>query len=133
MYLTHRLAHPPRAVAEHEEIELLFESYLKQTSELLSRVSGLQSHKKATEQLTALFLDHQRNTLLRFDTQLNMGTLSLAIAAFGTGVFGMNLESGVESSPLGLWMVGVACTALGATAWLRLRRRMIEILKFGGR
>ena len=39
---------------QHEEVELLFETYLKQSSELLSLIYALQSHKNSTEQLAAL-------------------------------------------------------------------------------
>lgn len=118
---------------QHEEVELLFETYLKQSSELLSLIYALQQHKASTEQLAALFLDHQRNTLLKFDVGINVGAISLAAAIVAPSLFGMNLASGLENVPGGLYVVSVVCAVVGGAVYFRLRRRMMNILSFGGK
>lgn len=58
-------------------------------------------------------MDASRNALIRIDVAINMATLSIACGGTIAAVFGMNLESGLETAP-GAFLIaaaGVTCLA----------------------
>ena len=79
MYLTAKRSGDAREPNDHEEVELLLESYLKQTEEIANVASRLISNLRSTEDVVQLHLDLSRNALMWFDIRLTMITLSTSI------------------------------------------------------
>lgn len=77
----------------HEETEDLFELYLLDYSSLETKVSHLQNRIESAEALVLLRLDTQRNELLTANTSLTILSCAIAMGAYFTGVFGMNLDN----------------------------------------
>ncbi|KAI7857669.1 hypothetical protein BDC45DRAFT_500349 [Circinella umbellata] len=132
MYLTAKKAGKPRALSDHEEVELLLEAYLKQTEEIASKASSLISDMRSTEEIVQIILDVSRNSLMWFDIRLSIITLSASIVSVYGAVFGMNLKNYFEDDPLAFGaMTGVAVlTGLGAyIVSLRKLKTLAQIKK----
>ena len=89
MYLTAKSLGAPRDASEHEELELLMESFDKQVEEIVSEVENLSANVSATEAIVELILDSNRNELLALDLKVSIGTLGLTSGALVAGLFGM--------------------------------------------
>jgi len=114
LYLT-KLHHNPSLLRnlwlyDSEEAEVLIESYLQDIVSTRIKTALLQRQISNTESLVMLKLDSMRNYLLGVELIFSLAVISLATGTFVTGMFGMNLPSGLESAQGVFW--GVA----GATA-----------------
>ncbi|EME29229.1 magnesium transporter CorA-like family protein (MRS2-7) isoform 1 [Galdieria sulphuraria] len=79
MYLTTKLeTGHRRRVDQHEEVEMMFETYLKQIDSMLNEVASTIQTVRVTENITQIRLDAMRNRILRLEVYLNLGMLSLS-------------------------------------------------------
>lgn len=114
MYLTAKAQDKPRADDDHEEIELLLESFSKQCEEIVSEVETLEANVRHTEDIIELILDSNRNSLLGLDLRVSIATLGLTAGALVAGLFGMNLLNRIEESPFAFPLVSMTTFALAA-------------------
>jgi Mg2+ and Co2+ transporter CorA len=93
MYLTEKKHHPKqfRNPVEHDEIEILSESYLQVVDHLTNRAELLDNAIDDTEDLVTIRLDTIRNRILFVELTLNIITLAFAAGSLVVGMFGMNL------------------------------------------
>ncbi|ORX61520.1 Mg2+ transporter protein [Hesseltinella vesiculosa] len=124
MYLTAKKSGNPREADDHEEVELLLESYLKQTEEIVNVATRLISNLRSTEDVVQLHLDLSRNALMWFDIRLTMITLSTSIIGAYGALFGMNLRNYFEDDPFAFGLVSGAALLTGAAAFLGSLRRL---------
>jgi hypothetical protein len=110
MCLTSRAA---GAAAGHAEVEILLEGHYRVVEEAASAVAALRDALRFTESYVRTSLDASRNALLRLDTMLTLGTLSLGAGGAVAATFGMNLTSGLEATPHAF---AAACGAAGAAS-----------------
>ncbi|CAM9742200.1 unnamed protein product [Chrysoparadoxa australica] len=96
MYLTERSHGRYRKMQNHEEVEMLLENYLMQAMLLESDVTEYLNQIKNTEEFVDIQLDVLRNRILQMELLLELGGFVVASGALVTGVFGMNLLSGLE-------------------------------------
>lgn len=82
----------------HEEVELLLETYLTNIEELVDAAATLELSVKSAERFITLTLDSQRNELLILELKFAMLGVSCCTGALLASLFGMNLVSGLESS-----------------------------------
>jgi len=85
-------------ISEHEEVELLLESYLADLDDIHSSVRRIKYRIEDTNQFIAAHLDTARNKMIRMSLFMEMGTLSLGSGALIAGIFGMNLTHGLEEN-----------------------------------
>ncbi|KAG0239136.1 magnesium ion transporter [Actinomortierella wolfii] len=111
MYLTEKKQGHPRTKDNHEEIELLMESYLKQVEEIANTVSIVKQQMQSTEEIVNVILGANRNQLLLFELRIAMGTLGMSSGAIIASLYGMNLHNYLETNPHAFGIV--AATALG--------------------
>tara|TARA_R110002050_G_scaffold281091_1_gene428340 strand:- start:1716 stop:2873 length:1158 start_codon:yes stop_codon:yes gene_type:complete len=80
MYLTERSQEVPifRAISDHEEVELLFETFQHAAMELEGRIGALKMDVHLTNQFLEIHFDSQRNKLMRFNIFLTTGTLAVS-------------------------------------------------------
>lgn len=67
MYLSAKRDQQPRATADHEELEMLLESFAKQVEEIVSEVDTVVANMQSTQEIAELMLDSNRNTLIALD------------------------------------------------------------------
>lgn len=124
MYLTDKKLGNNRPEDQHDEAELLLESYLKQTDEIVQTVETLVSDIDNTEDIINIILDAHRNSLMLFEIRMGISSLATAFGTFIAGLFGMNLLNGMETSSYGfVGVTGAAMTLTGALMFI-IRRRL---------
>ncbi|TIB72337.1 Mg2+ transporter protein [Wallemia mellicola] len=96
MYLTAKHFGKPRNEGEDDEVELLLEAYLKQSSTLCSAVAALTTRLQSTSRHIDLVMAATRNRLLHLEIQLAVVTAALGLGSFFTGLLGMNLMNHFE-------------------------------------
>ncbi|KAG9218021.1 hypothetical protein CCMSSC00406_0008798 [Pleurotus cornucopiae] len=69
MYLTDRKNQSPREPHDHEDVEVLLESFSKQVEEIVNEGETMQSNIQSTQEIVELILDSNRNALLALDLQ----------------------------------------------------------------
>lgn len=109
--------------AEVGECEDLTEAYWLQVDSLLSKVGILQERISNTQRLVNLDLDSKRNSLVALGLLVDLVLMCFEAHMVFTGIFGMNLTSGLEPYQPG---------ALWAIAGLGLGTGLILMISIGG-
>jgi magnesium transporter len=134
MYLTEKAAGMNRVEDNHEEVELLLESYHKVADEIVQISSNLVSAIRNTEEIMRAILDANRNSLMLLDLKFSIGTLGISAGMFIAALYGMNLENFIEESNLGFFGVSAFSTILSVAAcWWGLKKlRKVQRLSMWG-
>lgn len=115
-------------IEEHVDIEILFESYLRDVLNINNQLEMLIERVTNTQSLLDTRLNAVRNRLLCADMIISILSLTFATVAAVGGVFGMNLISGYEESDNAFYVVTIV--SLG-TSFLILLIAMICLKKEG--
>lgn len=107
LYLTDINNNLPRSLTNHEEVELLLESYLKTSDEIVQTLESLKSQIKTSEEIINIVLDTNRNELMVLGLKFSIGLLSMGITMYIAALYGMNLENFIEESDGGMELVVV--------------------------
>ncbi|KAI0253371.1 Mg2+ transporter protein cora-like protein [Lactifluus subvellereus] len=131
MYLTDRKNDVHRQLSDHEELELLLETFSKQVEEMVNEAENIHGNVQSTQEIVELILDSNRNALLALDLKVSIGTMGIGMGALIAGLFGMNLTSHMEDHPFAFMGMSVASTLVAViVAWTGLRR-LAKIQKVG--
>ncbi|KAG7381744.1 hypothetical protein PHYPSEUDO_005686 [Phytophthora pseudosyringae] len=90
---------------DSEEAEVLIENYLQDIFSTRTTAELLQHRIANTESLVTLKLDSKRNYLLRVQLIFSLVSINISVGTLISGVFGMNLTSGLADAPG--WFLGV--------------------------
>ncbi|PYH71094.1 CorA family magnesium transporter [Aspergillus vadensis CBS 113365] len=112
MYLTENSQGVRREEHEHQEVEMLLESYHKVCDEIVQASGNLVTGIRNTEEVVKAILDANRNSLMLLDLKFSIGTLGLATGTLFSALYGMNLKNFIEESDLGFGAVSVTCFAI---------------------
>ncbi|KIM42211.1 hypothetical protein M413DRAFT_18598 [Hebeloma cylindrosporum] len=116
---------------DHEELEVLLESFSKQVEEIVNEAENIESNVHSTQEIVELILDSNRNALLALDLQVSIATLGVGSGALVAGLFGMNLLSHFEHHPYGFYaMTGLSVSLALIVAWSGFRK-LAKIRKVG--
>ncbi|TFY78223.1 hypothetical protein EWM64_g5789, partial [Hericium alpestre] len=122
MYLTDLAHGAPRLPSDHEELEVLLETFSKQVEEFVNEAENTTSNVQSTQEIVELILDSNRNALLALDLKVSIGTMGIGVGTLVAGLFGMNLMSHLEDQPYAFAGLSVLATALAALwSWAGLR------------
>ncbi|SMQ49898.1 unnamed protein product [Zymoseptoria tritici ST99CH_1A5] len=135
MYLTEKAQGTEREDENHEEVELLLESYHKVADEIVQVSSNLVSAIRNTEEIVRAILDANRNSLMLLDLKFSIGTLGISAGMFIAALYGMNLENFIEETAFGFAGVSIASTILAVVACiygLRKLRKVQRLSMWGG-
>ncbi|KAJ5595503.1 uncharacterized protein N7459_001711 [Penicillium hispanicum] len=114
MYLSERAKGKQREEDDHQEVEMLLESYHKVCDEIVQASGNLVTNIRNTEEVVKAILDANRNSLMLLDLKFSIGTLGLATGTLFSALYGMNLKNFIEESDFGFGGVSVICFALTA-------------------
>lgn len=133
MYLTLKSRGYPPAISDHSEIEVILETYLRKVDELENEVEQMVKSITLTEEHIQIRLDSTRNSMMKLELLTSIGTFGVTSAALGAALFGMNLHSGLESTP-GAFMGATALFLLLASLLVRkgvsiCRKRNIHLFQ----
>lgn len=116
MYLTEILQGKRRQEFNHQEVELLLESYYATIDEIIQTVDNLISQIKTSEEIIRFVLDSNRNDLMLLGLKFSIGLLSLGLTMYVAALYGMNLENFIEEKDGGFELV----VAIGTISMLIL-------------
>ncbi|KAL2845016.1 hypothetical protein BJY01DRAFT_214634 [Aspergillus pseudoustus] len=114
MYLSERAKGVQREEQDHQEVEMLLESYHKVCDEIVQASGNLVTSIRNTEEVVKAILDANRNSLMLLDLKVSIGTLGLATGTLFSALYGMNLKNFIEESDLGFGAVSITCFAISA-------------------
>ncbi|CAD7961929.1 unnamed protein product [Amoebophrya sp. A120] len=86
------------AVSPLTQLEDLCRYYLLQISELCVQLEDLQLNIQETNQFLEASMDARRNQLLKMEVSLDIVSIVFGFGALISGIFGMNLKSGLEDT-----------------------------------
>lgn len=127
MYLTEKKAGHEREEDDHEEIELLLESYHKVTDEIVQVASNLVSAIRNTEEIVRAILDANRNSLMLLELKFSIGTLGISVGMFVAALYGMNLENFIEETDYGFFGISAFSGAIAIMACIYGLRRLRSV------
>ncbi|ETO78669.1 hypothetical protein F444_06455 [Phytophthora nicotianae P1976] len=96
---------------DSEEAEVLIENYLQDIFSTRTTAELLQHWITNTESLVTLKFDSKRNYLLKAQLIFSLLSVNIAVGTLVSGMFGMNLASGVDTADYWFWSVVVAIVA----------------------
>ena len=85
--------------ADIQQLEDLLETYFAQIDQAYNRMKALDEFVESTEDYINIDLDSKRNQLIQVDLLLTFAMFITSLFTLVTGVFGMNLDSGLQSDP----------------------------------
>ncbi|KAK6460809.1 mitochondrial MRS2-like protein [Scheffersomyces coipomensis] len=109
----------------HEEVELLLESYYKTSDEIVQTVGNLRSQIRTTEEIINIILDSNRNEMMLLGLKFSIGLLSLGIALYVSALYGMNLENFIEESDGGFELICLI-SVIGLLILLRFSMKQLN-------
>ncbi|KAK2779093.1 magnesium ion transporter [Onygenales sp. PD_12] len=134
MYLTEKGNGIHRQEQDHQEVEMLLESYHKVCDEIVQASGNLVTNIRNTEEVVKAILDANRNSLMLLDLKFSIGTLGLAAGTLCSALYGMNLKNFIEESDLGFAGVSAICfvfTAFVCTYGLMKLRKVQRVRMWG--
>lgn len=130
MYLTERkTTGTAREEDNHQEVEMLLESYHKICDEIVEISGLLISNIRNTEEVVKAILDANRNQLMLLEIKFSVGTLGLAGGTLVAGLYGMNLKNFIEESDLAFGGVSAICFGLSAIICMYGMRKLRKVQK----
>lgn len=112
MYLTEKKEGLPRSPEDHQEVELLLESYSLHCDAIVQTVESANSDVKTTEEIVNIILDSNRNDLMLLGLRFSAGLMSFGGLLFVASLYGMNLQNFFESNEQCFKVVAVASFVL---------------------
>ena len=109
------------ATADHEEVELLLESYLQEVGATVAELEVVTYAIEGTEKFVSFRLDSARNRLLKFDVIATASATALGVGQLISGIFGMNLPTSLNDADVAgadLAFVVVACSTVALVLML---------------
>ncbi|KAJ7255414.1 Mg2+ transporter protein cora-like protein [Mycena rebaudengoi] len=131
MYLTDKKNDISRDDDDHEDLEVLLESFSKQVEEIVNEAENIETNVQSTQEIVELILDSNRNSLLALDLQVSIMTMGIGSGALVAGLFGMNLTSHLEGHPVAFYGMTGFAMALAAMVGISGLRRLAKIRKVG--
>jgi hypothetical protein len=105
MYLSLKRSGGLPKQSEHEEVELILETYLRKVDELENEVEQNVKSITLTEEHIQIRLDSVRNSIMKLELLVSICALGVTSAALGAGLFGMNIPNHLEHSPYAFFFV----------------------------
>jgi len=103
---------------EHEGAEALLEAYFMHSAATQKRAHALKDLLQNTEAVSSMILDRQRNELIKIDLVVSAALFACSIVSVSGSIFGMNLQSNLETKSGFFVGVIVVTSALAAASFL---------------
>ena len=86
----------PRALRDHEDVEVLLEAYEQEFAATATRLELMRAEIENAEDLYRFWLDAARNRIITADALFTLVGTTIAACAAVASFFGMNLENHLE-------------------------------------
>jgi len=119
--------------ADIQQLEDLLETYFAQIDQAYNRMKALDEFVESTEDYINIDLDSKRNQLIQVDLLLSFAMFITSLFTLVTGVFGMNLDSGLQTDPnafLEVCLVSTGAVVAGFIVFVLVTRQAKLITLF---
>ena len=118
--------------ADIQQLEDLLETYFTQVDNSFNKLQVLEQFVNDTEDFINIDLDSHRNQLIEIDLMLSFGMLISSLFTLVTGIFGMNLDSGLQLDPYAFRQIviiasGIVVIGFVVFVWICRRNRLIQL------
>lgn len=96
LYLTEKEHGVERSKDDHQEVELILESYSLHCDAIVQTIESRVKDVRTTEEIINIILDSNRNDLMLLNLNLSITLMCLAGVLFIAASYGMNLENFIE-------------------------------------
>ncbi|KAG7693608.1 hypothetical protein KL949_004448 [Ogataea haglerorum] len=127
LYLTDKKLGHKRTALEHEEVEMLLESYSLHCDAIVQTVESSISNVRTTEEIINIILDSNRNQLMLLGLRFSICLLSFGSLLFIAGVYGMNLENIVEEKDYWFVIISTASLLISAVIFRKCTNRLNQL------
>jgi Mg2+ and Co2+ transporter CorA len=103
---------------EHEGAEALLEAYYMHAAATQKRAHMLKDLLQSTEAVSSMILDRQRNELIKIDLVVSAALFACSIMSVAGSIFGMNLQSNLETKSGFFVGVILVTSALAAASFV---------------
>ncbi len=114
----------------HEHVELMLSVYSRQIQNQQQEIQYMLGRLQSKQEFVGLALAGYRNRLVRMNVNLGIWGVSTGLTTAVTGLFGMNLISGYEESPIAFAIVAGCSSAtavlVAGTYFSFIRNRMMQ-------
>jgi len=115
---------PP--VEAHQECELLLETFHREFSQIRLEAQHLRKKIMATEDLVRITMDAYRNRMIMVQAYMAMLSTGLSTGALVASIFGMNLHTGLEQSPVAFYAVASTTVILASSVYILVYRQFLH-------
>lgn len=127
LYLTENKNGKKRVSFNHQEIELLLESYYTTIGEIVQTVENLMGQIKTSEEIIKFVLDANRNELMLLGLRFSIGVLSMGVIIYVAALYGMNLENFIEETDGGFEAVAIIAVVMTAILFVFCRKQIDKV------
>lgn len=129
MYLTEKKHGTHRSKDDHQEVELILESYSLHCDAIVQTIESRVNDVRTTEEIINIILDSNRNDLMLLNLNLSITLMCLAGILFVGAAYGMNLENFIEEKNLWFYIVIGGSTVFGILLFRLANKRLTQLQK----
>lgn len=123
MYLSDKKAGNPHMLADHQDVEYLFEAYFKASDAVGQDAASLMDNVHRTEETIRSALSVRRNQIMLLEAKIEILILALGWATLVAGWYGMNVVNYFEESAHAFAViVSLSFTAVVSASWYGMRK-----------
>lgn len=129
LYLTEKLNGAQRSKDDHQEVELILESYSLHCDAIVQTIESRVNDVRTTEEIINIILDSNRNDLMLLNLRLSITLMCLASLLFLAASYGMNLENFIEEKNAWFWIVTGGSTVFSIVLFRMASRKLTQLQK----
>lgn len=129
LYLTDKTNGLRRSNDDHQEIELILETYSLHCDAIVQTIESRVNDVRTTEEIINIILDSNRNDLMLLNLNLSITLMCMAGLLFVAAAYGMNLENFIEEKDNWFYIVILGSTLFGIFLFRNASKRLTKLQK----
>lgn len=129
LYLTEKQQGIKRYKDDHQEVELILESYSLHCDAIVQTIESRVNDVRTTEEIINIILDSNRNDLMLLNLNLSITLMCLAGLLFVAASYGMNLENFIEEKDIWFYLVSGGSIVFGLVLFRYANKRLTILQK----
>ena len=129
LYLTEKQNGTQRSKDDHQEVELILESYSLHCDAIVQTIESRVNDVRTTEEIINIILDSNRNDLMLLNLRLSITLMCLASLLFLAASYGMNLENFIEEKDAWFWIVTGGSAVVSIVLFRMASKKLTQLQK----
>lgn len=129
LYLTEKKHGTQRSKDDHQEVELILESYSLHCDAIVQTIESRVNDVRTTEEIINIILDSNRNDLMLLNLKLSITLMCLASLLFLAASYGMNLENFIEEKDIWFWIITIGSSVVSVVLFRMANKKLTQLQK----